>query len=230
MALLWSLFEGSEVTDNGDEPRSLVTVRAINTTALRAARAWSLRESEPQAWREISRMHGVLLSFLPPGEGPATPVQMIENLRRPMRDWVSLPWDSLPEELGAFPILGGDDELTGEAVEYGSDYTEALFENHEVDTGWIPRWATQTFEKVERSVYTVLVSAGQEEYAATRQLLVEVPAAPGRSCGTRSTRVVRCERRRTFPSRRTSSSPVAARRGTCRAPSAGGRCTCVARS
>jgi hypothetical protein len=166
------------VTENDSETRSLATVRAISTTALRAARAWSSRESKPEAWREISQMHGVLLSFLPPGEGPATPITMIENLRKPMRDWVSLPWDSLPAELGAFPILGGDDELTGEAVEYGSDYTEALFEDHEVDTGWIPRWATQTFEKVERSVYMVLVSAGQDEYVATRQLIVEVPAAP----------------------------------------------------
>lgn len=120
-------------------------------------------------------MHGVLLSFLPPGDGPATPVEMVDNLRRPMRDWVSLSWDLLPDELGAFPILGDDDDLTGEAVEYGSDYTEALFENHEAGMGWIPQWAVQTFEQVERSVYTVLVSAGQAEYVATRQMLIEVP-------------------------------------------------------
>lgn len=161
--------------DRSGEPHSLATVRAINTTALRAAKAWNVRASEPRAWREIARMHGVLLSFLPPGDGPATPIEMIENLHRPMREWVSLPWDSLPEELGAFAILGKDDDLTSEAVEYGSDYTEALFENHEADTGWIPQWAVQTFEKVERSVYTVLVSAGQEEYVATRQMLIEVP-------------------------------------------------------
>jgi hypothetical protein len=166
-------------TDHGGAG-SLATVRAINTAALRAAKAWGVRETEPKAWREISRMYGVLLSFLPPGDAPSTPVEMINNLRRPMREWVSLAWDDLPEELGAFAILGGDDELTGEAVEYGSDYTEALFEDHEASNDWIPRWATQAFEKVERSVYRVLVSAGQPEYIATRQLLIEVPA------GTRS--------------------------------------------
>ena len=163
-------------TEGSGGSGSLATVQAINTTALRAAKAWSLRDTEPQAWREISRMYGVLLSFLPPGEGPATPIEMIENLRRPMRDWVSLPWNTLPEELGAFPILGSDDDLTGEAIEYGSEYTEALFEDHEAGTDWIPRWAAQTFEKVERSVYMVLVSAGQDEYVSTRQLLIEVPA------------------------------------------------------
>jgi hypothetical protein len=162
-------------TDHTGESGSLATVRAINTTALRAAKAWSVRATQAEAWREISSMFGVLLSFLPPGEGPATPIEMIENLRRPMREWVSLPWESLPDELGAFPILGGDDDLTSEAVEYGSDYIEALFENHEADTSWIPQWAVQTFEKVERSVYMVLVSAGQDEYVSTRQLLIEVP-------------------------------------------------------
>ncbi len=157
------------------EPRSLATARAINTTALRAAKAWNGRTTESRAWREIARMYGVFLSLLPPGEGPATPIEMIENLRRPMRDWVPLPWGSLPDELGSFAVLGEDGELTSEAVEYGSDYTEALFENHEADTGWIPQWAVQSFEKVERSVYTVLVSAGQQEYVATRQMLIEVP-------------------------------------------------------
>jgi hypothetical protein len=101
-------------TDDTGESGSLATVRAINITALRAAKAWSVRTTQPEAWREISSMFGVLLSFLPPGEGPATPIEMIENLRRPMREWVSLPWASLPDELGAFPILGSDDDLTSD--------------------------------------------------------------------------------------------------------------------
>lgn len=121
-------------------------------------------------------MHGVFLSLVPPGAGPTTPGDLIDSLRRPMREWVPLQWDSMPSELGSFRVLGEDGLLTGDAVEYGSDYSEALFENHEAGIDWIPRWAQQTFEKVERSVYTVLSSAGQEEYVATRQMLIEVPA------------------------------------------------------
>lgn len=121
-------------------------------------------------------MHGVFLSLLPPAAAPPTPSDLIAALRHPMRAWVPLRWDLVPSELGSFSVLGHDDLLTGEAIEYGSDYSEALFENHEAGIDWVPRWAQQTFEKVERSVYLVLSSAGQNEYVATRQMLIEVPA------------------------------------------------------
>ena len=121
-------------------------------------------------------MFGVLLRFLPTGEGPRDPTEMVANLRQPLREWVPIEWSRLPAEAGSFPILDGDDELTAEAVEYGSDYTEALFEDHEALSDWIPRWAAQTVERVERKVYQVLKAAGQEEYVATRQMLIEVPA------------------------------------------------------
>ncbi|MEV6395284.1 hypothetical protein AB0M39_10975 [Streptomyces sp. NPDC051907] len=148
----------------------------LTTTALRAARAFATRHEEPAAWREVSRMHGVFLSLLPPAAAPPTPSDLIAALRHPMRAWVPLRWDLVPSELGSFSVLSHDDLLTSEAIEYGSDYNEALFENHEAGIDWVPRWAQQTFEKVERSVYLVLSSAGQNEYVATRQMLIEVPA------------------------------------------------------
>ncbi|WP_159944021.1 restriction endonuclease-related protein [Nocardiopsis sp. FR6] len=154
---------------------SIRNASGITTAALRAAKAWSVRSTEPGAWREISRMHGVMLSFLPPGQAPSTPVKMIKKLQRPMREWASLPWDGLPDELGTFAILDKDNNLTEDAIEYGSDYTEALFENHSEESR-IPQWAHQAFEKQERDVYRVLISAGQREYAVTRRMLVEVPA------------------------------------------------------
>ncbi|MFE2349401.1 restriction endonuclease-related protein [Kitasatospora cineracea] len=156
--------------------RTTKLVGDLTTAGLRAARAWSVRREQPEAWREVSRMHGAFLSLLPPGVGPTTPGDLIKALHIPMRQWVPLTWDGLPDELGSFTILGKDGLLTGDAIEYGSDYSEALFENHEAGIDWVPRWAQQTFEKVERSVYTVLSSAGQEEYVATRQMLIEVPA------------------------------------------------------
>lgn len=160
----------------GSRTAAVKLVGDLTTAGLRAAQAWAVRREQPEAWREVSRMHGVFLSLLSPGCGPATPRDLINCLHRPMREWVPLTWDSLPDEVGSFKILGADDLLTGDAVEYGSDYSEALFEDHEAGIDWVPRWARQTFERVERAIYTVLSSAGQEEYVATRQMLIEVPA------------------------------------------------------
>lgn len=174
------LEKGISLADDGFERDLVASMQAINTAAIRAAKAWSVRNDTPEAWREVSRMFGVLLRFLPPGEGPTDPIEMVTNLRRPLREWVPLDWSRLPADAGSFPILGSDDDLTAEAVEYGSDYTEALFEDHEATSDWIPRWAAQTIESVERKVFQVLKAAGQEQYVATRQMLIEVPA------GTRS--------------------------------------------
>ncbi len=41
----------------------------LTTAGLRAAQAWAVRREQPEAWREISRMHGVFLSLLSPGCG-----------------------------------------------------------------------------------------------------------------------------------------------------------------
>jgi hypothetical protein len=161
-----------------EEQKSLELAECLATAGLRAGLAWSQRFANQDAWREVSRMHGVFVSFLPPGVGPETPSHLIDGLRRPMREWVPLDWDLVPAEAGTFPVLDDQGGLTGEAVEYGSEYGEALFEHHGNGSSQFPRWAWQNFEKIERAVYEVLCSAGQAEYAATRELLIEVPAGP----------------------------------------------------
>ena len=58
--------------------------RVITSAALRAAVAWTRREEEPRAWRELSRMTGVLMYALGPGQGPSTPLEVVELLRHPL--------------------------------------------------------------------------------------------------------------------------------------------------
>jgi pPIWI_RE three-gene island domain Y len=58
--------------------------RMITSAALRAAVAWTRRDEEPQAWRELSRMTGVLMYALGPGRGPSTPLEVVELLRHPL--------------------------------------------------------------------------------------------------------------------------------------------------
>ncbi|MEO3854090.1 hypothetical protein [Acrocarpospora sp. B8E8] len=139
--------------------------------------AWTLRHDDDRAWREICRMHGVVLSCLQPGEGPATPADFVQVLSTPLGDWAPLDGDMVPQPLRQLIVLHSD-VLTDEAIDYGSEYTEALFDSDGVlDTGqqWLPPWSHQTREQAERSAFTAINSGSQAQYAAGRRMLIEVP-------------------------------------------------------
>jgi hypothetical protein len=80
----------------------------VVAACLRAAYAWSERESHPAAMREVARMTGVVMEALGPGRGPVTPMTLIECLRRPLGELASLAGGDLGEEIAAAVLLDGD--------------------------------------------------------------------------------------------------------------------------
>lgn len=80
-------------------------------------------------------------------------------------------------ELGDLVFLDADDRLTAAAVEVACEYTEALFATEDPGEGWLPSWAWQRAEQVQRRVFETLISSGTEqEYSAARRFLIEHPA------------------------------------------------------
>ncbi|MQA08647.1 MAG: hypothetical protein GEU98_08860 [Pseudonocardiaceae bacterium] len=151
--------------------------RRLTTAALRAAVAWSRRSSEPGAWRELSRMTGVVSYVLGPGRGPSTPLELVDRLGKPLSGL--FPGDfAVPDELADLVLLNSSESLTDRAIEVGCEYTEALFgEVEDPARAWLPTWAWQRAEQVQRSVFEELISAGDEHaYTATRRFLIENPA------------------------------------------------------
>ncbi|GAA3299273.1 hypothetical protein GCM10020295_37060 [Streptomyces cinereospinus] len=141
----------------------------------------------------MSRMHGVILAHLPIGTGPATPSDMIDRLPHPLRDWVPLGWDQLPEDMGNLIVLEDDNELTEQAFEAGMSYLEALYrDDGRFDHGgtWLPAWVRQTAEQTERSTFRQIRSGSQADYEAARTMLTEVP------CGTEQALIEEYSRRR----------------------------------
>lgn len=152
--------------------------RVIASAALRAAVAWTRREDEPRAWRELSRMTGVLMHALGPGQGPASPLEVVEFLRHPLAKLLGP--TAAAGELGDLVLLDAEDRLTDAAVEVGCEYTEALFGTEDPGQGWLPPWAWQQAEQVQRRVFEALIGSGSEaDYAAARRFLIEHPAGDG---------------------------------------------------
>lgn len=154
------------------------TARVVTSAALRAAVAWTRREEEPRAWRELSRMTGVLMHALGPGQGPTSPLEVVEFLRHPLVKLLGPA--AAAGELGDLVLLDPDDRLTDAAVEVGCEYTEALFATEDPAQAWLPSWAWQRAEQVQRHVFEALVSSGTEaDYTAARRFLIEHPAGDG---------------------------------------------------
>jgi hypothetical protein len=168
---VWSVY-----VENPDRQAS----RLVATAALRAAVAWTRRDTQPEAWRELSRMTGVVSFALGPGRGPAEPLELVQCLRQPLVGILGATGGL--ERLGELVLLDPDDQLTDAAIEVGCEYTQALF-NDVDDPGsrWLPSWAWQRAEQVQRRVFERLVSSGSDEaYRATRRFLIEHPAGDER--------------------------------------------------
>jgi pPIWI_RE three-gene island domain Y/REase associating with pPIWI_RE len=155
---------------NVRERRAVVT-----TAALRSAVAWSRRAGEARAWREVARMTGVIMNARGPGIGPVTPAELVALLHRPLG--YLLPSVDEPSALDAVTLLDADGELSEAAMEIACDYNHALFDGRDPATEWLPRWAWQRAEQVERQAFQSLVQAGdQVAYTASRRFVVERPA------------------------------------------------------
>lgn len=125
-------------------------------------------------------MTGVIMHAFGPGEGPTTPAELVTLLHRPLGEL-------LPEagELSALDnvvLLEAEGTLSDEAMEIACDYTQALFEaDSDPATDWLPRWAWQRAEQVERQTFQSLLQAGdQAVYTASRRFIVERPAGDAR--------------------------------------------------
>lgn len=147
----------------------------ITTAALRAAVAWSRREEEQRAWREVARMTGVVMYALGPGSGPVTPAELVALLRQPLRKLLPPADDRSPIE--DVILLGPGDQLSDDALDIACDYNHALFDVRDPGTEWLPGWAWQRAEQVERQMFQNLSQAGDETvYTSSRRFVIERPS------------------------------------------------------
>jgi hypothetical protein len=121
-------------------------------------------------------MTGVIMRARGPGTAPTTPSELVSLLHRPLRELLPLS-DEVPA-LAELVLLDADDQLSSGAMEIACDYTEGLFEEGcDPATTWLPRWAWQRAEQVERDTFHALLQAGdQRAYTASRRFVVQRPA------------------------------------------------------
>jgi hypothetical protein len=160
---------------------SLATRRGrVVTAAVRAAFAWSARDRDVRAFREIARMTGVVMEALGPGVGPVTPGEFVAALQRPLRH-------ILPTEVEAGAanadgtadavLLTEDGRLADAVFELGCEYVQDVMGSLDPATEWLPSWAWMEAEQVEREVFGRLIEGGSDDdYQAARRFLVEFPA------------------------------------------------------
>jgi pPIWI_RE three-gene island domain Y len=128
----------------------------VVTAALRAGYAWSARHDEVRAWRELAAMTGVVMNALGPGCGLVTPTELVAALRVPLRGLLPPLPSGAVESVDDVVVLNGE-ELTNAAYEVGCEYTEALFEASDPANEWLPAWARQRAEQVERALFEELI-------------------------------------------------------------------------
>lgn len=121
-------------------------------------------------------MAGVIMNIQGSRAQVRTPMDLVAALHRPVSEL--LPADAEAGPLDALILLDQNDELTDTALDVATDYTFALFDG-ELDpaSSWLPQWAWQRDEQVERSTFQALWQAGdQSVYTASRRFLIERPA------------------------------------------------------
>jgi hypothetical protein len=150
----------------------------VVAACLRAAYAWAERESRPAAMREIARMTGVVMEALGPGHGPASPMQLVSCLRRPLGELVTLAGEepgSADDAITAAVLLDGD-RLSDAVYDMACEYAEQLTAAAET-AAWLPPWTRMRAEQVENEAFSALVESGDKDtYTRARQLIVEYPA------------------------------------------------------
>ena len=162
----------------------------VVAACLRAAYAWSERESRPGAMREIARMTGVVMEALGPGRGPASPMALIGCLRRPLGELVTLAGEEPGSADDAITeaVLLDSDRLADAAYDMACEYAQQLTTAAET-AAWLPSWTRMRAEQVENEAFSALVESGDKDaYTRARRLIVEYPA--GDAGGT-----VRADRR-----------------------------------
>ncbi|MER6971196.1 hypothetical protein ABT304_09095 [Nocardioides sp. NPDC000445] len=156
---------------------SVDQVSLVVTASVRAAVAWSMREVEPtRAWQEICRMVGVVnFASGPPGLVPG-PIMLVDSLHEPLRHLApDLDWSDEP--LGEVAFIGSTGTVTPDVHEWAGDYGNALFSgSDDVGSRWLPPWAWQRGEQVEREFNASIRRGTDMDYAATREFVITHPA------------------------------------------------------
>jgi hypothetical protein len=153
----------------------------VITAAVRAAYAWSVRQSEPRAQREVARMLGVVMEAVGPGRGPVTTAEFINALQRPLGELLLADGQSSQDTIGAAVLLDGDGRLTDDALEVAGEHVAEVLASADPASGWLPSWTWMRAEQVERRAFDRLLEAGDAgAYVASRRVLVERPAGTER--------------------------------------------------
>ncbi|SRR6266705_470118 len=153
----------------------------VVTAAVRAAFAWSARDRDVHAFRELARMTGVVMEALGPGQGPVTPGELVAALQRPLGEFLPVPvglgaTDAM-DAIADAVLLTGDGRLTDAVFEVGCEYVQDVLATLDPATDWLPSWTWMQAEQVERKVFGRLIDgASDDDYRVARQFLVEFPA------------------------------------------------------
>ncbi|WP_242906939.1 restriction endonuclease-related protein [Actinomadura terrae] len=152
---------------------STTTLERAVTAAIRAGFAWTVRRERPESWAEIARMTGVIMRTCGPGRGPATPVELVAALRRPLGTWLP----GCGDDVRGLVVLDADDELTDATFEIGCDYTaEVLSGQDDPGARWLPDWRVHRGEQIEKAAFRTLLVGTDEEYTRGRRFITEHPA------------------------------------------------------
>ena len=123
-------------------------------------------------------MTGVVMFELGPGNGPVTPLELVQSLRRPLGALLPpLLRDEDPGYGGGIDevvLLGADDTLTDEAYGIGSDYVREVISGLDPGRDWLPSWSWMRANDIENELFGRLIAAGDETaYRTARQFVVE---------------------------------------------------------
>ncbi|WP_214104479.1 restriction endonuclease-related protein [Acrocarpospora catenulata] len=149
--------------------------RRVVTAALRAAYAWTVRETRPKrAMHEIARMTGVIMEAQGPGRAPNTPLDLVRALRIPLN---KLPiFADSDDPVGQMSLLADENELSPDVQDLICEYVMPL--NVLTDSGsWLPDWTRMRSDQIRHQVFTAMTAMKKQEvYVASRRLLIEHPA------------------------------------------------------
>jgi hypothetical protein len=160
---------------------SLLKRRArIGAAAVRAAFAWSIRDTQPVlSAEELARMTGVLMAECGPGMGPTTPMETVDVLRRPLGAVLpAMPAEHVVDARAADDavLLNVDGTLSADVYLIDCGSMTTVLGDLVPGEPW-PSWARTRAEDAEHETFAKLVANGDPAaYRAARCTLVENPA------------------------------------------------------